>query len=346
MKLLKKLCETPAIPGREQAVIDIMVSELKKTTDKVTVDVTGNVIGFKKGNKKKAKKIMIAGHMDEIGFVVSHIDDKGFIRFAHRGGHVPRVLISQRVKIIGKKEIIGVVEGAPPFISDKPEDRKKAPDLNKLFISTGLEKKELEKTVQIGDIVVLDRGFMVQGNICISKALDNRIGCYAVIETMKRLKNTNLDVDVYAVGTTQEEVGVRGSLGAGVNIEPDIGIAVDVTAAFDTPGVEDHMKITALGKGVAIKINDQGSISNHGIVDFFKKLAKKNKIDYQLEILPFGGTDAAGIQRSGKSAVGTLSIPTRFVHSPNEMFHRNDLEAAIKLLVEFIKESAKCKLSF
>ncbi len=344
MKLLKELCETPGISGREQAIISIMKRELKKTTDSVTVDPTGNVVGFKKGKGKNPKKVLIAGHMDEIGFVVSHIDKKGFIRFAHRGGHVPRVLISQRVKIHGKKILTGIVEGAPAFLSDKPEDKLKAPEMHKLFIDTGMDKKRLEKIVQIGDIIVLDRDFVEQGDVCIAKALDDRIGCYVVLEAMKRLKKT--DADVFAVGTAQEEVGIRGALNAGINIEPDFGIAIDVTAAFDTPGVEDHRQVSALGKGVAIKINDQGSISNHGVVEFMKKLAKKNKIDYQLEILPFGGTDAAGIQRSGNSAVCTLSVPTRFVHSPNEMFNKNDLEATIQLLVKFIESCESCKLSF
>lgn len=344
MKLLKELCETPGISGREQAIIDIMIRELKKTTDKVTVDSTGNVVGFKKGKAKNPKKVLIAGHMDEIGFIVSHIDKNGFIRFAHRGGHIPRVLISQRVKIYGKKPVTGIVEGAPPFLSSKAEDRLKTPELHKLFIDTGMSKKSLDKIIQVGDIIVLDRDFIEQGDVCIAKALDDRIGCYVILETMKRLKETT--VDVYAVGTAQEEVGVRGAVSAGMNIEPDFGIAIDVTAAFDTPGVEEYRQVSALGKGVAIKINDQGSISNHGVVEFMKKLAKKNNIKYQLEILPFGGTDAAGIQRSGNSAVCTLSVPTRFVHSPNEMFNKKDLEATIQLLVKFIEECSQCKLSF
>lgn len=344
MKLLKELCETPGISGREQAIINIMKRELKKTTDKVTVDPIGNVVGFKKGKGKNPKKVLIAGHMDEIGFVVSHIDKKGFIRFAHRGGHVPRVLISQRVKIYGQKVLTGIVEGVPAFLSDKPEDRLKAPEMHKLFIDTGLSKDRLEEIVSIGDIIVLDRDFMEQEDVCIAKAFDDRVGCYIVLETMKRLKKT--DADVYAVGTAQEEVGIRGALNAGINIVPDFGIAVDVTAAFDTPGVDDHRQVSGLGKGVAIKINDQGSISNHGVVEFMKDLAKKNDIDYQLEILPFGGTDAAGLQRSGNSAVCTLSVPTRFVHSPNEMIHRKDVEATIDLLVKFIESCERCKLSF
>ncbi len=343
MKLLKELCETPGIPGREQAIIDIMTRELKTTTKKVTVNSMGNVIGFKKGRKKQAKKVMIAGHMDEIGFVVSHIDNNGFIRFARRGGHIPRVLISQRVRIVGKRKLTGTVEGSPVFIS-KPAEREKVPELKNLYIDVGIKKKYLKKLVNVGDIIVLDRKFVKQGDIYMAKAFDDRIGCYVVLETMKRLKKT--DVDVYAVGTSQEEVGIRGAMSAAKDIKPDFGIAIDVTAAMDTPGVGEHEQVTQLGEGVAIKINDQGSISNHGIVTFLKKLAKKHGIKSQLEILPFGGTDAAGMQRFGKGPVCTFSVPTRYVHSPNEMIHKDDIEATISLLVKFIEECEKCKLAF
>jgi len=343
MKLLKELCETAAIPGREQQVIDIMMRELKPLTDKVSVDSFGNVIGYRKGNGKNPLKVMIAGHMDEIGFIVSYIDKNGFIRFAPRGGHIPRVLISQRVKILGKKEITGVVEGAPP-LGGKPEDRSNAPDFKNLFIDTGLSEKEVRKIIDIGDIIVLDRTFIEQGDICISKAFDDRIGCYVLLEAMKRLENVN--VDVYAVGTAQEEVGIRGASGAAKEINPDIGIAVDITGAFDVPGVPEHQQVTKLGDGVAIKINDNASISNHGIVEFMKKSARKQKIKYQMEVLPFGGTDAAGMQRFGKGAVCTLSLPTRHAHTPNEMVHKGDVESAIALLVEFLKTAEKCLLAF
>ena len=343
MKLLKELCEASGISGREQAIIDIMTRELKQTADSVTVDSMGNVIGFKKGRKDPAKKVMIAGHMDEIGFVVSYIDKNGFIRFAKRGGHIPRVLISQRVRILGKQEVIGVVESAPVLLA-KPDDKKKLPDLEDMFIDTGMTKEELDNVVEIGDIIVLDRMFVEQGNVCIAKAFDNRVGCYIVLETMKRLQQT--DVDVYAVGTAQEEVGIRGAMSAAKDINPDFGIALDLTGAFDTPEVKEHQQVSQLGKGVAIKINDQMSISNHGIVEFLKAAAKKYHIPYQLEILPFGGTDAAGMQRFGKGPVCTLSVPARYVHSPNEMIHKDDVEAAVNLLVKFIEECEHCQLSF
>lgn len=342
IKLFKELCEAPGIPGREQAIIDIMVRELKKTADEVSVDALGNVIGLKKSSKKNAKKVMISGHMDEIGFVVSHIDARGFIYFSPRGGHVPRVLISQRVRIYGKKTIIGVIEAAPPFLNS--DDMNKAPKIEQLFIDTGLEPKEVKKQIEMGDVIVLDRDFIENGDTVMSKAFDNRVGCFVVLEVLRKLKKHN--VDVYAVGSSQEEVGIRGAMTAARGIVPDFGIAVDVTAAFDLPGVAEHMQVTKLREGVAIKINDQASISNHGIVQFMKGLAAKNKIKHQMEILPFGGTDARAMQMFGSGAVCTLSVPTRFVHSPNEILSKKDVEAAVDLLVKFIENCEGCKLVF
>jgi endoglucanase len=340
--LLKELCETAAIPGREQALIDLMVRELKATCDQVEVDAIGNVLGFRRGTRKNAKKVMIAAHMDEIGFVVSHIDANGFLRFSPRGGHIPRVLVSQRVRILGRKPVIGVVEGAPAFL--KREDMQKAPEIKDLYIDTGLGEKEVRRLVEIGDPVVLDRELIQQGDICMAKAFDDRVGCYVALEAMKRLKR--VPVDVYVVGTTQEEVGVRGALTASRGIVPDLGIALDVTAAFDVPGVAEHEQVCRLGEGVAIKIADSASISNHGIVKFMQSLARKHRIKHQLEILPFGGTDASAMQRHGQGAVCTLSVPTRHVHSPNEIVHRKDLDAAVSLLARFIEASEDCRLAF
>lgn len=197
-------------------------------------------------------------------------------------------------------------------------------------------------------MIVLDREFIEQGECYISKAFDNRIGCYIVAETMKQLKMRNNKhlCDVYAVGSSQEEVGIRGINCAAQAVTPDIGIALDVTAAADLPGVAEHEQITKLGVGVAIKINDVASISNHGIVEFMKKLATKHKIKNQLEVLPFGGTDAHRLQMFGEGLVCTLSLPTRYVHSPNEMIHKGDLKATIDLLVRFIENAEQCEAEF
>lgn len=344
MDLLKELCQTPAVPGREQRVIDIMVRELKETCDEVSVDSIGNVVGRKKSKKKNPLKIMIAGHMDEIGFVVSHISDQGFIYFSGRGGHIPRNLHAQRVKIYGKKEIWGVIESCPPFRDRKYT--KETPELSDMFIDTGYSKKQLEKIIEVGDPIVMDGAFIEQGDVAISKAFDNRVGCYMVLEVMKKLKSKNLACEILALGSAQEEVGVRGAYTAAKEFNPDIGIALDVTAAFDVPGMSPQHLVSRLGDGVAIKISDMGTISNHGIVKFMRFLGDKHKIKYQNEILPFGGTDAMGLQRFGKGAVATLSIPTRNVHSANEIIHKKDLKAGIDLLAKFLEFAHQCKLEF
>jgi putative aminopeptidase FrvX len=348
MQLLKELCETPAISGREQPMIQLMESELRKSCDQVKVDGFGNVIGIKRAGQAATKKrrplrVMIAGHMDEIGFVVSHIDKKGFIHFVPRGGHIPKVLYSQRVRIIGRQEVTGIVEGPPVFLG-QPEEMQKASEIKNCFIDTGLRSAALRKLVGVGDPIVLERGFMRQGDCYISTAFDNRVGCYAVLEAARRVKRHF--VDVYAVGSAQEEVGVRGARGAARGIDPDLGVAIDVTAAFDTPGVAEHQYVSTFGNGVAIKINDSATISNHGIVQFMKQLAVKYKIKHQMEILPFGGTDAMGMQLFGQGPVCTLSVPTRYVHSPNEMIHKADLESTVKLLVHFLERAHECRVEF
>lgn len=345
MQLLRKLCETPAVPGREQKLIDLMKAELEKSCDSVSIDALGNVIGFRKSGSRRAKKVMLCAHMDEIGFVVSHIDDKGFIRVAPRGYHYPRTLLAQRVRIMGKRELVGVVEAAPALGADA-KDRDQAPAVKDMFVDTGMGADELKKIVETGDIVVLERSFVEQGDILMSKAFDDRVGCYLLIETMKRLAKKKLPVDLYAVGSTQEEVGLRGARGAAKSLLPDIGIALDVTCASDVPGVAEPAHVTGLGKGVAIKINDVASISNHGIVRHLTALARKYRIRHQMEILPSGGTDAGAMQVFGAGPVCTISIPTRYVHSPSEMISKKDLKAGIDLAVKFVETADRCRLEF
>jgi endoglucanase len=343
MELLKKLCETPAIPGREQKIINLMKLELKETCDSVSVDAMGNVIGVKKSGRKNARKIMISAHMDEIGFIVTHVDDNGFIRLAPRGYHMPRTLCSQRVRILGKKDLVGVAEVTPS--RGDPKKRDEVPKVQDMFVDTGLGKA-VKKSVAVGDIVVLERSFLEQGDVYISKAFDDRIGCYMLIEAMKRVQKKKLPVDVYAVGSTQEEVGLRGAKGAAKDVVPDIGVALDVTDASDVPGVGAAQRTTELGKGVAIKINDAAAICNHGIVKYLQALAKKHKIKHQMEVLAAGGTDMGAMQLFGSGAVCALSIPTRYIHTPNEMISKQDLKASVDLLVRFLETADKCKLEF
>ncbi len=336
MELLKKLCEAHGVPGREEAVRTLVVSELDKLCDEIRTDALGNVIALKKGNGR-GPKVMIAAHMDEIGFLVSHVDEKsGFLRIDPVGGFDPRVLMAQRVVVHTESgDFVGIIGSKPPHVLTE-EERKKPVELKDLFIDLGLPADEVRKRVHIGDFVTLQQDFIEVGNLVSCKALDDRVGVYVMIEAVKKAKKHICDI--YAVATTQEEVGVRGARVSSFNIAPDIGVALDVTVASDVPGVGEHEHVTKLGAGVAIKIKDSLSISNPKLVRTMRELAEKKKIKYQMEILPRGGTDAGAIQmtREGVAAI-TLSIPTRYLHSVVEAAHKDDIQAAIDLLAAFLE---------
>lgn len=341
MELLKRLCETPGIPGREEAMRIIVREALTGHVDEISVDRLGNVIARKKGT---GPKVAIAAHMDEIGFFVSHVDEEtGFLRIAPVGGFDPRTLIAHRVAVHARGGVKYGLIGTKPVHILTEEEKKKVPEMKDLFVDLGLSGKEAKEQVRVGDAVTLVQAFADVGNVVTGKALDDRLGVYVGIEAMKRLKRHK--ADVYFVATVQEEVGLRGARTSAFAIAPDIGVALDVTIACDIPGVSAHEQITRLGKGVAIKVKDSASISHPGLVQFLVSLAEERKIPYQLEILPRGGTDAGGIQpaREG-AAVVTISIPTRYVHTVVETAHKDDIEAAISLLVAFLETCHKADL--
>lgn len=336
MELLKQLCEAHGIPGREEAVRDIVIRELKKLGTEIRTDALGNVIAQKKGSGR-GPKVMIAAHMDEIGFLVSHIDEKsGFLKIDPLGGFDPRVLMAQRVVVhTDDGPLLGIIGSKPPHILSE-EERKKPLELKDLFIDLGLPGDEVKKRVHIGDFVTLEQNFVSVGQLVSCKALDDRVGLYVMIEAIKKTKQHICDI--YAVATTQEEVGIRGARVSSFQIAPDIGVALDVTVASDVPGVGEHEHVTKLGAGTAIKIKDSASISNPKLVRKLRQIAEQKKIKYQMEILPRGGTDAGAIQltREGVAAV-TLSIPTRYLHSVVETAHRDDIQATIDLLAAFLE---------
>lgn len=342
MKLLKRLTEACGTSGQEDEIKVILKDELSKICDKVTEDALGNIIGFKRGKApaSKRKKVMLAGHMDEIGFVVNHIDESGFLRIVPLGGFDPRNLMAQKVFVIarGKKKLPGLLNvSGKPIHTQSPEDRKKELKVSDFYVDLGLPKKEVDKLVEIGDRVSWRRDFEEIGNCLSGKAMDDRVGIYVMLEALRKVKNPMHDV--YAVGSVQEEVGCRGAMVSGYGIDPDVAIALDVTIAADIPGAGGHDSVSRIGDGIGIKIMDSFSISDPGLVKEFKTLAAKKKIKYQLEILPRGGTDAGAIQRvrSGKRVI-TLSVPTRYVHSVNELVHKEDVQAGIDLLAEYLKQ--------
>jgi len=276
--------------------------------------------------------------MDEIGFIITHIDDKGFLRFHTLGGFDPKTLTAQRVIVHGKEDLIGVM-GSKPVHLMSPEERNKAPQIQDFFIDLGLPKKKVEKLVAVGNPVTRQRELIEMGNCVNCKSIDNRVSVFILLEALRKMKG-NIPYDFYAAFTVQEEVGLRGAAVAAHHIEPDFGINIDTTIAFDTPGARPHEMVTELGKGTGIKIMDSSTICDTRMVDFLRKTADKHKIKWQSEILPAGGTDTAGLQRNGKtgSIAGGISIPTRHIHQVIEMADKDDIQASIDLLSYSVKE--------
>ncbi|MEN8152330.1 MAG: M42 family peptidase, partial [Planctomycetota bacterium] len=308
MELLKELSEAFAPPGFEDEIREICRRELMPLTDEIHEDAMGNLIAIKHGTAPEGerKKIMLAGHMDEIGFLVRFIDDNGFLRLNPCGGFDPKTLIAKRVVVRGKtKKLVGLI-GTKPVHIMTPEERKKMPELDGLFVDLGMPVDDVKAEVEVGTPVTLYQTFMEWGDVATTKALDNRVSLWTIIRALQRTPDPVHDV--YAVMTSQEEIGIRGATVAAYGINPDEGIAIDVTLACDVPGVDKKDYITTLGEGVAIKVMDGASISNPALVAKMRDLADKSGIKYQLEILPRGGTDARGIQmaREGKPAI-TLS---------------------------------------
>lgn len=340
-KLLGEICTVPGAPGFEKRIRDLVLKELKGLVDEIELDNMGNIYAIKRGDSKisERKRVMVGAHMDEIGFIVTHIDDKGFIRFHTLGGFDPKTLTAQRVIIHGKKDIIGVMASKPIHVMTAAE-RDKVAKISDYFIDTGLTAEEVQKMVTIGDPITREREFIEMGNCVNGKSLDNRLAVFILIETLRKLKKKKVPYDVYGVFTVQEEVGVRGANVAALRINPDFGFGLDTTIAFDLPGAAAHEMITKLGEGTAIKIMDASTICDYRMVAYMKKTADKHKIKWQPEILTAGGTDTSGIQRmtEGGSIAGAVSIPTRHLHQVIEMAHKNDIKGSIDLLTACLSE--------
>jgi putative aminopeptidase FrvX len=336
IKLLKNICETPGAPGFENRVRNLVFKEIENCVDDINIDNMGNVIALKKG-KDDTKSVMIAAHMDEIGFIVTHINDKGFLKFHPLGGFDPKTLTSQRVIVHGKKNLVGVM-GSKPIHVMTTEEKNRVPKIQDYYIDLGLEKSEVDKIVKVGDPVTRERGLIEMGDCINCKSLDNRISVFVLIEALKKIKTP--DFNTYAVFTVQEEVGIRGAQVATQKIKPDFGFGLDTTIAYDVPGAAEHEKITSLGKGVAIKIMDASAICDTRMVQFMRKTANTHNIQWQNEILTAGGTDTASIQRMtpGGSIAGAFSIPTRHIHQVIEMVHKKDVQNCIDLLTYCLEE--------
>jgi putative aminopeptidase FrvX len=325
-ELIRKLTETYGPSGVEEEIRAVIRAEVEPLVDEVRVDPLGSLVAHKKG--QGGKRIVLAAHMDEIGVMVSYVDEKGFARFTNVGGVRTLTCVGGRVAFAdGTLGVIGVEQ--------KRNDADKVPQMAQLYIDVGATSRD-DCPVRVGDAAVFVRPFAVQGERLVAKAMDDRIGCAILIETLRRLKRT--PHDVYVVFSVQEETTLSGARTSTYRIDPDMAIAVDITATGDTP--ESRHMAVELGQGPAVKVQDRGMIVHVAVRELLVQRAQEAGIPYQLEVLEAGTTDAAAMQlvRAGVPA-GCLSIPCRYFHTPSEMVDEGDVENCVRLLLEVLQRA-------
>lgn len=338
LDLMRQLTQANGIPGCEDEPRAIIAAELNALAHDVRADAMGNVIARIPGNG--GPKVVVTAHMDEIGFIVRFIEESGYIRLQPVGGFDPRTLVAQRVSVYTRND--GVLPGTL-MPGTKPihllgAGEKKDLTLEDLFVDLGLKAEVVKEKVQIGDMITLRREFEEMGDMVVSKSLDDRLGCYVMLEAIRAAGAVN--ADVYPVATVQEEVGLRGATTAAFNVQPEITIALDTTIAGDIPGMTADGAVTKLGAGAGIKVFDSSQLPNRKLIAHLQEIAERNDIPYQLEVLPRGGTDAGAFQRAGEGSITcTISIPSRYVHSVNEMCAKSDIQACVDLVAQFLREA-------
>ena len=323
IELLKKICAIKGASGEEGPIAAFILSEIKDYIDGHSVDALGNLIARKKGN---GKKMMLAGHMDQIGMMVTHIDKEGFLWFTNIGGLTPTVIHSCRVRFSN---------GTAGMVNCERLDDPTKLSLEKMYIDIGATtKEEAEKLVGVGDICVFDSEPVIDEFKVMTPYLDDRIGCYVMIEALKQIKAPAFDL--YFVFTVQEEVGLRGAKTAAYAVDPDYGIAFDVTVSADTPKCRKLPQ--RFDGGACIKIKDASVLCHPLIVKHLERCAKAAGVKHQFEILEAGGTDSGAIHlNKGGVPSGVISVPTRHVHSMNEMARLSDIQDCIDLTVKALE---------
>ncbi len=333
VSLLQELCETPGAPGREEKIREIVIRELTPLCDSIETDAIGNVLATRNGTD--GGRFMLSGHMDEIAFMVSYVDDRGFLTFVPLGGFDAKTLTAQRVVVHGRRDLLGVM-GSKPIHIMSDEERKKLPKVEDYYIDVGLDADAVRELVRPGDVVTRERDVVEVGTRLVGKSFDDRVGVFVMIEALRAAAAGPMDV--VAVASAQEEVGIRGAMVAARNVDPDVGIALDITLANDVPHTEKPRYITELGAGAAIKAFDSSVLPNWKLVDRMRELCVEREIPHQMEVLPRGGTDTAAIQRGGSgAAAGCVSVPTRYGHSVIEMVDPGDVQACIDLTAALIE---------
>jgi len=333
-KTLKTLCALNGVSGFEDEVADYIVSRLQGKADEIVRDVMGNVIAFKKGNNPTDKKIMLAAHMDEVGFIVTDITEEGYIKFAAVGGIDRRVIIGKRVRV-GSGKVPGVI-GIQAIHMLKREDMERVPEMKSLYIDIGAKDKESAEAVTFkGDFIAFEPNIAEFGNNMMkAKAIDDRVGCAALI----KLIEDGPEYDVWCVFTVQEEIGTRGAKTAAFRIKPDIGTVVEGTTAADIPSVSDDKKVCRVGGGVVLPFMDAGTIYHREVFEMMRDAADAAGIKWQTKQLISGGTDAAAIQRSESGVkMGGIAAAVRYIHSPSSAVSLEDIERVYAMVREFVK---------
>ncbi len=330
--LLRELTETSGAPGYEDRVRAVVRREFDGIVDEVRTDAMGNVVGTVQGDADY--EVAVAAHMDEIGFMVRHVDEDGFLALDALGGWDLRVLKAQRVTVHAEADdLTGVIGSAPPHLLDDDEDERGVEDVH---VDLGLPAEEANERVAVGDLVTMEQTTTRVGEHVTGKALDDRVCLFAMLEAAKRVDDP--DVTVHFCATVQEELGIRGASALGVDLDPDLAVALDVTVAQDVPAVEKEADyVTELGEGAAVKLKDGSVVTTPKVHRRMRSVAERREIPHQTEILPSGGTDTAGFQNThGAKPVGAISVPTRYLHTVTESVHGDDVAAAIDLLAAFL----------
>ncbi len=347
MELLERLTQIPSVPGREDRVREFIESHIRAAGlfDEIRTDAMGSLIGIRRARPNPTepapatpKRVMLAAHMDQIGFLVRHICKDGYLRVAPVGGFDTRNLFARKVQVCTATGTLpGVMNpGGKPIHIASPEDRKKVPEIADFYIDLGMTFDAVDAAVKIGDMVVLDGPFSAVGDSVVSQCLDNRVGCWAQIRAIENL--TTHSCDIYCAWTVQEEVGLRGAMPAAFECQPDIGVACDTTLCCKTPGVPDEERVTVAGDGVCLHVADSSMIADIGLIEQIEAIAAGRKIPCQRGILARGGQDGAVIQRS-RSGVRTVAFacPIKHIHTVTEMAHKTDLESYPALLTAWLE---------
>ncbi len=339
IELLKALCEAPGLPGNEEPVKEIVRRMFSEFTYDITEDALGNIIAHVPG---KGPKLVVDAHTDEVGFMINHIDDRGFIRVTPLGGMDPRVFYGQRIMVWGKKPLVGMVAAIPPHIS-RNTNNKEVPEVEDCVVDVGLSADKVRELVRVGDQASFTYPFVETEDAVMSKAIDDRVGLFVMLEALR--KKPKLGCDLYLTATVQEEVGLRGAHVIVPALEPEFVIALEGTVAMDIPGVADYKTLANVDKGPEVRLSDRFLVAHRPFSKFIMDTAESKEIPYQITVKKAGSTNATAMQVTGKgSRAASISVPVRYLHSPSSVAYKSDIEHTINLVhsvIENLKDFGK-----